>query len=412
MITKYRIGYFLLAVLVSLAGVSMVAPRETAAFTLKGEIINGTTGETDIDIDVTVINPMEHMKTVGKARAIGGAFSVENLDDSVSVYILRVDYNDVHYDYPVRPTGADPVEITAYIYEQTSSWNGVSVGESRFYASKHAGHLQIDRVYEITNNSEPPATIVGPEGFFKITFPEEMASLNGLYASTLGIPVEREPIETNEPGIFLVNYPIRPGATNVGLSYTVPYQNEHFMFSEKLLYNIDRFKIFSDDRNLKITSKSNDLVNIEDPHAAVAYIIDGLKTNDELSIHFAGGSSNTDGETQRTAIQIVPNIMEDLSFIVMAILLIALLVIVVMALRETQAPLEQNAQLKRHKDVLVTRLAKLDDLYETKAVPPAVYHAKRSELKNQLASLIYRLGTGTKSGGKSRPAKAKGLRTK
>jgi hypothetical protein len=253
---------------------------------------------------------------------------------------------------------------------------------------------------------------VGEEGYFKFTLPEKMGSFNGLYVSAVGIPVTREPLETHEPGIFLVDYPLRPGVTRVGLSYTVLFHDGHFVLSEKVLYNIDRLTILSDDPEMKITSESNEIVGIEDPNAAAAYSVEGLKPDDEFTLHFAGGSAESVSETQQAAIQIIPNATENLSFTVMAVLLIALLVIIIIALRETQAPVELNAQLERHKNVLLTRLAKLDDLYETQAVPAAAYYAKRSELKNQLASLIYRLGPGTEDGSGSRRADGKGLNTK
>ena len=36
-------------------------------------------------------------------------------------------------------------------------------------------------------------------------------------------------------------------------------------------------------------------------------------------------------------------------------------------------------------------MAKLDDVYESGAVPTAAYHAKRKELKNQIVSVVLQL---------------------
>jgi hypothetical protein len=205
-----------------------------------------------------------------------------------------------------------------------------------------------------------------------------------------------------------VDYPIRPGVTSVGVSYTVPYHDEHFVLSEKILYDIDKCTILSEDTDLKITSETNELVAVADPHAAVAYAVEGLKRDDEFRLHFAGGGGAV-AATPSAAIQVVPNAAEGFSFTVMAILLIVLLAFVSMALKETKEPPEKKQQLKQHKKILLTRLAKLDDLYETQAVPAAVYYAKRSELKGQLASLIYRLGRGSEDRGRGN-AGAKGRR--
>jgi hypothetical protein len=72
--------------------------------------------------------------------------------------------------------------------------------------------------------------------------------------------------------------------------------------------------------------------------------------------------------------------------------------------RGAVSPMAQRERLESIYDVLLKRLARLDDLNDAGAVAHDVYKAKRAELKNQIASVLYQLQAAS---GK-RPKGAKG----
>jgi hypothetical protein len=76
---------------------------------------------------------------------------------------------------------------------------------------------------------------------------------------------------------------------------------------------------------------------------------------------------------------------------VMVVLLLALLAFVGVSQQGAHNPLDDPKQLRRWYELVLKRLAKLDDLHEAQTIPGEVYHIKRAELKNQLASLMLRL---------------------
>ena len=357
------------------------------AFTIKGHVVNGTTGETALDLDVVVVNPAAGMTTETRVRAVGGAFIAQDLA-AASVYIVRVEYKGVTYNANVQPEGRDNAEVEIEVFEPATSWEGVSVTVPTFSATRHDDHLVIERMYEVSNGSTPARTITGEAGNFRLSLPPDVSHLNGVFVTYLGVPIERSPVETEETDVYRVEYPLRPGATRIAVSYTVPYTDGRYQLRDKILYDIAEYKVFSADSAMEITSDTHQLAAVEGPHAAVERSVTGLKKGDVLGLLFQGGSTKA---TAEPTVIVVPNPSEQLSLAVMAILLLTLIALVVMTMREHRVIASAPEGLEAHRDVLLRRLAKLDDLFSTGVVSRDAYEARRLEIKNQAASLTYRM---------------------
>lgn len=385
--TILRRGFSLLLALSFL--ISFVATAD--AFTIKGRVVNGTTGETALDLDVVVVNPAAGMTTETRVRAVGGAFTAQDLA-AASVYIVRVEYKGVSYNANVQPEGRDTAEVKLEVFEPVTSWEGVSVSAPTFSATRHEDHLVVERMYEVSNRSTPPRTVTGEAGNFRLSLPPDISRLNGVFVSYLGVPIERSPVETEEADVYRVEYPLRPGATRIAVSYTVPYADGHYQLRDKILYDIAEYKVFSADSAMEITSDTHQLAAVEGPHAAahaaVERSVTGLKKGDVLGLLFQGGSAEAVAEP---TVLVVPNPSEKLSLAVMVILLLTLITLVVMTMREHRVTASAPEGLEAHRDVLLRRLAKLDDLFSTGVVSRDAYEAKRLEIKNQAASLTYRM---------------------
>jgi hypothetical protein len=383
------------------AGLMLVSGAARAE-TVNGTVNNGTSGTAVADAEVLIINPSAGMAPVQTVKAVGGRFTVENLD--AGVYIARASYGGVTYNHNFQipaTGGSEPVEVAIVVYEPTTSWGGVRIVVPHFTAARHADHLVIERVYDIYNESNPPRTVTGEDGSFRFPLPGDMHSLNGFVVSYSGIPIERQPLETGEAGVWSVDYPIRPGVTRVGMAYTLPYDSVSYTMNEKIHYDIESITIFATDVDMTIHSHSHELAQVEGPHASVSWAINGLKKGQELNLHFQGGADQqvaAAGGGSQPAISVVPNSADSLSTLMMAILLLALMAFAGIALREPHAVGAEALHLKEYRDVLVGRLAKLDDLNQTGAIPAAAYQSKRAELKNQIASLMYRLNASGGSG--------------
>ena len=77
------------------------------AFEIYGKIVNGTTGDKNVDTDVIIVNPSGGMAREQTVRATGGEFAVTGLDGDSPIYLVRVDYQGIAFTESVRPEGRD-----------------------------------------------------------------------------------------------------------------------------------------------------------------------------------------------------------------------------------------------------------------------------------------------------------------
>jgi len=397
-------------IIVAAAAVCLHAlPGIPMAESIHGSVTNGTTGSTDVAVDISVINPAAGMAPLQTTRSSAGEWGVDNL--APGAYIARVEYQGITYNQSFQIEGDEHVSVAITIYETTPSWDGIRVTVPHYTAARHDNHLVVERVYEIYNESSPLRTVTDGDSF-RFPLPAEMHNFNGMYIQYGDVPVEREPEETDEQGIYSVDYPIRPGLTRVVMSYTAEYESAAATFTEKLQYDIESFTIFATDAEMDITSSSHDLAEPQGAHAGVSWTINALKSGDQLELSFRGGvSQEASRDSSQATISVIPNDAEGLSTLLLVILLLALAAFSGIALREQDAAKADAARLGEHRDRLVVRLARLDDLREAGAIPGgAAYQAKRAEIKNQIASLMFRLNRGQKTGSKSGGGKKAGAR--
>jgi len=369
---------------------AVIAPP-AIAFDIQGKIINGTTGAKDIDADVIIVNPSGGMAQEKTVRASGGTFTVTDLKDDAPIYLVRVEYQGIAYNEMVRPEGQDMVEVLVMIYEATTSWEGIRVSIPHLVVAREDDHIEVEQLFEINNVSNPARAISGDEVAFHYRVPEDMIEVTGLYVSALGMPLQRSPEPTDDPGIYKVSYPIRPGITRVGLSYTVPYNNETWTYGGKLLYDVEELVVFNVDPDMKI--EGNVTLDVsEAAHDMMALTATSIPEGTDLAITFTGGSGLSTAPTNTSgAVLVLPNRMEGVSLMIMLIILMALLACMGLAVSGGPSPLDDKAQVRMYYELLLKRLARLDDLRKADAIPSDVYRAQREELKQALSSLVQRL---------------------
>ncbi len=357
-----------------------------AAFTVRGNVVNGTTGKPVANAKVVVVNPSGGMLEEREVEARNGRFEITDLDPQAPIYLLRVDYDGVPYNVPIRVDGTDH-EVTVDVYESTTSWEGMRVNAPHLAASRQGDHLSIEQLFEVSNESSPPRTATGDEGYFKLFIPVDMESLTTCFVTSLGVPVDRVPIPTDEPGVYRVEYPIRPGLTRIGVAYKVPYTEGRYTLNAKVLYDLEHAFVFGVDPEMKITSTSHDLQPTEPVHGMTAFSIHGVPKG-VLTIAFEGGTSQMAGAGQEVGV--ISNDAHRVALYAMVPRLLVLLTAVGMTQRSAD-PLSDPKVLRAHYDLLVKRLARLDDLRAAEAVSADAHRAARDELAARLGALALKL---------------------
>ncbi|HEX5132172.1 MAG TPA: hypothetical protein VFX92_06780 [Candidatus Krumholzibacteria bacterium] len=386
----------LLAILV-VCGAVAVSATGASAFTVRGKVVNGTTGA-PVDVKIYAVSPASGMDEEQQVQTQGGAFEFTDLSDQAPLYLLRVTYKGVEYNDPVQVTGQDQT-VTVTVYETTSSWDGVHITMPHLAAVREHDHLMIEQLFEISNDTEPKRSIGGKDGFFRIYLPAEVDTIASCFVTALNVPVDRDPQPTGVPNEYYIDYPIRPGVTRIGIAYKVPYPDE-FTLAQKMFYDISHISVFAVDPAMKVTSSTHELAEQEAVHGMSAWSVHGITAGSTLSLRFEGGQEHApamagmdgeDGGGDTGQVHAAPSQSQTFSIYLMITLGLVLLTLAAVVARDNNDPLSDTKVLRGHYDLLATRLARLDDLRATGAITADAHRAARESLMTRLALIALQL---------------------
>jgi len=386
-----------------LAAFALLVSADAHAFTVSGTVSNGTTGAVVADAHVIVVRPSAGMQEVASMDAKDGHFEFTDLDGAAPIYVLRVEYQGVMYNEPVRVNGADQT-VDIPVYDATTSWKGVSVVVPHLAVARTGDELIVEQLYEITNATSPPRTLTTKDGAFRFFLPADMDSLLDCYVSQGEMPLKQSPIATGVADLYTIGYPIRPGVTQFSVTYEIPYASGSYTMKHKFAEPVGHMVVFAVDSTLRVSSTSHQFANSEAVHGMRAYAVHDIQANSTVALTFTGGdpnfagldvdeNGNAGGTTGGTPGDVIAVHGEDenISHFLMATVLLVLAVVVAMSLRDRHDPLSDPQVLRAHYDTLLARLVRLDDLHAANTVPDDAYRASREELVGRLAALAMQL---------------------
>jgi hypothetical protein len=198
-----------------------------------------------------------------------------------------------------------------------------------------------------------------------------------------------------------VDYPIRPGVTRVAVSYVVPYTDGTYTMPARFPQGVAHMTVYAVDPSMTVTSASHTFDSTEEVHGMTAYTLHGGAGVTDMTLTFTGGSPDfagiqVEGEGgghQEENILVAMGDEHKMSIFLLITVLLVLAGVVGTALRDRQDPLSDPKVLRGHYNLLVGRLARLDDLHAAEAIPADAYRVAREELMGRLGALAMRLRT-------------------
>lgn len=209
-----------------------------AATPITGTVTNKTTGKVSAGDEVVLIQLQQAMqestRTTTDAR---GRFTLQVPDDGM--HLVRVTHQKATYFQPVQPGTNGPIAVT--VYDAAPQIEGVQTGVEELHVEASPNELHVVEVLQVLNNSAPPRTQFGPDGF---DFYLPKGSLIGRTGAITqgGMPVQTPAVPRSDPGHFSFLFPIRPGETQFGIGYTLPYTGK-FTFTPHLTAPVKTFAV-------------------------------------------------------------------------------------------------------------------------------------------------------------------------
>ena len=202
--------------------VTLLTASMASAGTVNGTVVNRTTGKPAPNVDLTLLSPTQGMREIASAKSDAeGRFTATSDAIGMGPVLIRATYHDVSFN-TFLPPGRPEVEVE--IYEISKDPKTISVSSHVVIFQPQGDRLVGAEEYSVQNGSQPPAAYFRTEGNFDFAIPENGTIGQVTTTSSMGMPVTQAAIDKGK-GHFAIAYPIRPGQTNVRLSYELPYPN-------------------------------------------------------------------------------------------------------------------------------------------------------------------------------------------
>jgi len=257
----------------------LVAPGKLAAqggAPIQGRVLNGTTGAPVANAEVSYVRMSQGMTPLARATTAGdGRFQLANVPAAAgpAPALLRVDYQGATYSHPMLPGGpAQGIEIQ--VFEASPDATAISVVEQAIFLHPAAGSLTVLEQIIIQNQTSPPRAYVNPQGTYLFTLPP--AAREGVRVTVNGpggMPIGQTPTPREGANRFAVNYPMRPGETQLRLQYALEY-TPPFLFEKPIDLAADQTHIVTTGPEVEIQGEGITALPADPTSGFVGYRVD------------------------------------------------------------------------------------------------------------------------------------------
>src|SRR5229473_5418 len=204
-----------------LLGALVLAPLAIAeAGTVRGTVMNGTTGKAAAGIDLVLIQLQGGMQEVAHSKSgAQGEFTFDHPGLGAQPMLVRAVYHGVNFNRAVPP-GATTAQVD--IYEASKDVKTINVPSHVVIFQPNGATLIVGEEYQIENKSQPPVAYFRSEGSFDFALPEKAQLQQVAAAGPAGMPVVQLPIDKKN-NHYSIAFAFRPGDNSVRYSYELPY---------------------------------------------------------------------------------------------------------------------------------------------------------------------------------------------
>jgi hypothetical protein len=195
----------------------------TALASIDGTVVNGTTGKPASGIALTLLKPgAQGMQTLGNTSTDStGHFVFEKDQPGGGPQLVQASYKGVTYNRLLTPNmSTSNVEIQ--VYEPTKSPAIAKIAQRMLVFEPSSSRLNVNETVVLENSTK---TTYNNDSLGAIRFylpPAANGQVRVNAQGPQGMPLPRAAEKTEEADIFQVNFPIKPGQTQIQVAYVLP----------------------------------------------------------------------------------------------------------------------------------------------------------------------------------------------
>jgi hypothetical protein len=202
---------------------------------IDGTVVNKTMGQAAAGVSITLVKPGQGgMRTLGTTVSdASGHFGFANDEPGGGPQLLQAKFQGVDYNKLMTP--ASPTTgVQLDIYDATKSASVAKVAQQFMVLEPDLSRIAVGETVIFENSS---ATTFNNEktGSYQFYLPRAAnGQVRVQVQGPLGMPLPRAAIRTDEPDVFKVDYPIKPGETQFEIDYVIP-AGSPFTFRDRLV---------------------------------------------------------------------------------------------------------------------------------------------------------------------------------
>ena len=187
-----------------------------------GVVMNATTGKPQPSVLITLVQPQQDgMHTIASVK--GDAEGKFHIDKELppGPALLQAIYQGVVYTQ-VIPPGTPTTGVSVKVYDSTKNPESGNAAQHMILIEPSASALQISETFLYENKTQ--LTYSDPsKGSAQFYVPKEAEGKIQVTVNTSGgMPISRDAEKTKQPGIYKVDYPVKPGQTRFDVGYSLP----------------------------------------------------------------------------------------------------------------------------------------------------------------------------------------------
>jgi hypothetical protein len=219
----------------------LLAATLTSPAAITGQVQNGSQGDKPVKgAAVTLVQLQGAMQPIANTTTdASGKFQFSQSAPAGQPMLVKVVYEGVPYFQPLPPGQTD---ASVEVFEASADASKLQL-ESIVMVVQPAGKwLAVIEQDEINNQEKRAYYKKG--GLFQFRVPPGVKPDGARVIGPSGMPVAQEPQATGKPGIYTIDYPVRPGDNKIQISYRLPYDAQKAALTVTPMYPVAHFEVY------------------------------------------------------------------------------------------------------------------------------------------------------------------------
>ena len=193
---------------------------------IDGTVVNGSSGKPEPGVHITLLKPgAQGMQALGTTTSgADGRFVFEHDQPGGGPQLLQASYQGVNYNKLLTPN-VPTSNVQLDIYDVTRSAAGTRVAEHMLVLEPSSSQLGVNETAVIENPGKATYNNDAAGAFRFYVPPEAAGHVSANAQGPQGMPLPQAVLKTPEANVFKVNFPIKPGETQIQIAYAMPAQS-------------------------------------------------------------------------------------------------------------------------------------------------------------------------------------------